>query len=215
MEPISFDPCFLHVFLSLFVAMCGKTISDSYSLILIFINNAKHGLTLSFTSSFQFILFFTMKYLCRELYSSRLVKYRKLKFAPTNLVITKQDALTEMNSVSTNNLVVFCWLLNNHCPKTTIAGRAGSGKFRRELRARLCCSLFNAIPNIKAHQHSNRPKTRASLIAHIHESIDGRAHRRCKSAKFLRCLPRPTSSRAILYFIFDIFIFTPMSFVGC
>jgi len=74
---------------------------------------------------------------------------------------------------------------------------AGSGKFRRELRARLCCALFNAIPNTHALPESCRPKTRASLIACIHEPTPEQAHRRCKSAKFLRCLPRPTSSRAI------------------
>ena len=77
---------------------------------------------------------------------------------------------------------------------------AGSGKFRRELRARLCCALNNFIPNIKAHQRSTRPNTRASLIESIHESPADQAHRRCKSAKFLRCLPRPTSSEDNLQF---------------
>ncbi|HDQ25999.1 MAG TPA: hypothetical protein ENN43_04555 [bacterium] len=77
---------------------------------------------------------------------------------------------------------------------------AGSGKFRRELRARLCCALFNAIPNTCALPESCRPKTRASLIAYIHESPSEQAHRRCKSAKFLRCLPRPTSSKNNLQF---------------
>jgi len=48
----------------------------------------------------------------------------------------------------------------------------GSGKFRRELRARLCCALFNAIPNTCALRESCRPKTRASLTAAIHESTE-------------------------------------------
>jgi len=73
----------------------------------------------------------------------------------------------------------------------------GSGKFRQELRARLCCALFNAIPNTWALHESCHPKTRASLTAYIHESTLEQARRRCKSAKFLRCPPRPTSSEAI------------------
>ena len=91
----------------------------------------------------------------------------------------------------------FCRLLNKYCRNVQLPqDGAGSGKFRRELRARLCCTLFNAIPNTHTLLKSYRPKTRASLIAHIHESPDGRAHRRCKSAKFLRCPPRPTSTKA-------------------
>jgi len=98
-------------------------------------------------------------------------------------------------------ILVFYRPLNKYCRNVQPSqDGVGSGKFRRELRARLCCALFNAIPNIKAHQRSNRTNTRASLIAFIHESSSEQAHRRCKSAKFLRYLPRPTSSEDDLQF---------------
>ena len=106
-----------------------------------------------------------------------------------------------------NTLFNACFLQTAKQPlpqHTLTQDGAGGGKFRRELRARLCCALFNAIPNICALHESCRPKTRASLIAHIHESPFEQAHRRCKSAKFLRQPPQPTSSKDNLNLEFTI-----------